>query len=181
MEEKYRSVGISDIDEPICHRKYAAQAIKGIVELGILSGYTTKILLESSHVTVYGIDPIIPDSMDENLIGDINRIHELQNNYDRFAFIKDYSYNVAPTWNKEFDYLFIDANHHYESVKNDFECWFTLLSEGGVVSLHDSAANRGGPHWWEGPSKLADNLINDPRVEYLETIGTMTVFRKIAL
>lgn len=33
--------------------------------------------------------------------------------------------------------LFIDANHSKESVKADFENYFNLVSENGIILLHD--------------------------------------------
>lgn len=164
-------------DEKIFHKEISNKCKIGIVELGVLHGDTTKILLDNSDVIVYGIDPIIPDSMNKDLIGDINKIKNLEKN-ERFIFIKDFSYNVIKDWNNKFDYLFIDADHRYEYVKQDFEDWFPFLSKGGVVALHDSAANRGGPFFWDGPSQLSDELLNDDRVEYLDTIFTLTAFRK---
>jgi len=35
------------------------------------------------------------------------------------------------------DFVFIDANHTYESVKQDIEAWFPKVRKGGVISGHD--------------------------------------------
>lgn len=37
----------------------------------------------------------------------------------------------------KFDFVFIDANHHYESVKEDLELWVPKIREGGFASGHD--------------------------------------------
>ena len=37
----------------------------------------------------------------------------------------------------EIDFLFIDANHSYESVKTDFFGFLPLVKEGGIIVLHD--------------------------------------------
>ena len=179
MEEKYLTNLVSPNGESDCHKKYAKQSKTSIVELGVLFGETSKLLLDNSECIVYGIDPIIPDSMNVNLIGNIDKINKLVEEYkDRFLFFKDYSHNVVKNWNQLISYLFIDANHVYESVKKDFEDWFPFVEQGGIISIHDSTANRGGPHWWSGPSQLADELILDNRVEYIESFGVLTVFRK---
>ncbi|HDY89715.1 MAG TPA: class I SAM-dependent methyltransferase, partial [bacterium] len=107
-------------------------------------------------------------------------IEKNNKDYPNFVFINDYSFNVIKHFeHKQFDYLFIDADHHYANVKIDFEDWFSKLLPGGMVSLHDSAANRGGPLEWPGPSQLADELLKDPRVEYIETVYCLTIFRKL--
>jgi hypothetical protein len=160
------------------HVKYARLSTNTIVEIGVLYGDTTKILLNNTQYKVVGIDPIIPDSMNVSLVGDLGRIEEIGKEYDKFSFIKDYSYNVVKTWNEQIGYLFIDGDHNYDAVKRDFEDWFPWVADGGFISIHDSTANRGGAYNWPGPSKLADELILDPRVEYLESAGVLTVFKK---
>ena len=37
------------------------------------------------------------------------------------------------------DFLFIDAGHRYSDVKQDFENFSPLVSEGGIIALHDVA------------------------------------------
>ena len=176
--DKYTS-DISRGGERWAHIKYAHRSQDNIVEIGVLSGATTGLLLRHSMCTVYGIDPIIPDSMDENLIGDISKISILKAIYPKFVFIKDYSYNVVKTWDKEIDYLFIDGDHNYEAVKQDFTDWFPHVKSGGVISFHDSAANRGGPKFWPGPSQFVDEILYDERLKYINTVQTMTIFKKL--
>jgi predicted O-methyltransferase YrrM len=38
---------------------------------------------------------------------------------------------------QELDYLFIDGDHRYEGVKQDFELYAALVRKGGVIALHD--------------------------------------------
>jgi hypothetical protein len=45
------------------------------------------------------------------------------------------------------DYLHIDAGHSYENVKEDFDLYSQILSENGIISIHDT------------DSKYADNYI----------------------
>jgi len=149
-----------------------------IVEIGVLFGQTTKVILENTTAKVYGIDPIIPDSMNSALIGDVHKIKELETIHPNFIFIKDYSFNVVKNWDKKIDYIFIDGDHTYNAVKQDFEDWYPHVKSGGIISIHDSSANRRGPSFWPGPSKLADELIKDDRLEYIETLTALTIFKK---
>jgi len=152
----------------------------GIVELGVLHGETSERFCQANpNVRVYGVDPIIPDSMNAKLIGNINKIHAVGAKYRNFVFIREYSYNLVKHFDKRFDYLFIDASHIKEDVKRDFEDWFPKLEPGGYVSLHDSGIGRGGPYHWPGPSQLADELIKDPRVKYVATVYSLTIFKKL--
>jgi len=40
---------------------------------------------------------------------------------------------------KKLDFLFIDGDHTYEGVKNDFEMYSQLVRHGGVIAFHDIA------------------------------------------
>ena len=40
---------------------------------------------------------------------------------------------------QELDYLFIDGDHTYEGVKQDFELYAPLVRKGGVITIHDIA------------------------------------------
>lgn len=180
MSKNYQSDNSAYAGELESHRASAAQAKDVIVEIGILFGDTTRALLESSTCSVYGIDPIVPDSMNEALIGSVEKIEALTKEFTRFTFIKDFSYNVVKTWDKQIDYLFIDGDHKYESVLQDYNDWLPFVKIGGIIGIHDSAVNRGGPMYWPGPSRLADELIQASNLEYLETRHTLTVFKKIA-
>lgn len=161
------------------HKKYARLATKGILEIGVLDGYTSRILLEASlGVRVYGIDPLIPDSMNPGMVGNLANIQAIMNHYPKYTFIKDYSFNVSPSWEKPLDYIFIDGSHEYDEVKRDFMEWCPLLSPGGYISLHDSAYGRGGTEHWPGPSQLAMEILTAGELIYLETVGDLTVFKK---
>jgi hypothetical protein len=39
------------------------------------------------------------------------------------------------------DYLHIDGNHSYDGVKNDFELYSTIMSENGIITIHDTDQN----------------------------------------
>ena len=39
------------------------------------------------------------------------------------------------------DFLFIDGDHTYEGVKQDFEMYSPLLNKNGIIAFHDSVSN----------------------------------------
>lgn len=47
-------------------------------------------------------------------------------------------YNFFIKEDIKIDYLHIDAGHSYEDVKRDFDLYTTLLSEYGIISIHDT-------------------------------------------
>ena len=69
------------------------------------------------------------------------------------------------------DYLHIDAGHSYENVKEDFDLYSQLMSENGIISIHDTDPNyadkyiitnevkdRGDFDDWSGPVQLAKEI-----------------------
>jgi len=52
------------------------------------------------------------------------------------------TYNqVSELVDDSIDFLFIDGDHTYEGVKQDFEMYSKLVSEGGIIALHDIATH----------------------------------------
>ena len=43
---------------------------------------------------------------------------------------------------RKLDFLFIDGDHHYESVKSDFEWYGSLVRVGGLICVHDTHFSR---------------------------------------
>lgn len=176
-ETKYLSV---NSDESAAHSELTRQCVLGIVEIGVLHGDTSRLFLANSTVPVFGIDPIIPDSMMKSLHGSEESIRQKTREFGlRYHFIRDYSENVVGGFDFPFDYIYIDGDHNYSAVKRDWEQWFPKLAVGGIIVFHDSAVNRGGPGFWLDPSRLVDEIMFDPRLEYLKTIRAATFFRKV--
>jgi hypothetical protein len=54
------------------------------------------------------------------------------------TFIKGYSMDVVKTIPEEsLDFVYIDANHYYDFIKEDLREWSKRVRKGGVVSGHD--------------------------------------------
>jgi hypothetical protein len=71
------------------------------------------------------------------------------------------------------DFLFIDGDHTYEGVKLDFDLYSNLLSDNGVVVIHDtdeeyektlivSEDSKKEHHRFDGPSRLVKELEKIP-------------------
>jgi hypothetical protein len=57
---------------------------------------------------------------------------------DDIVAMKEYSVEASKKFPDEFfDYVYIDANHSYESVKEDIEHWYPKVKPGGYISGHD--------------------------------------------
>jgi hypothetical protein len=151
-------------------------------EIGVLNGETSAFFLnEFPELTLLGIDPLIPDSMEASLIGSIEIIERnVAIHKDRWKLLMDYSYRVHNIFQENyFDFIFIDGDHTYEAVSQDFELYLSKVKKGGLVFMHDSRMNRGGANFHVGSSKFADHIIaNDTRVNLLGEAFSLTAFIK---
>ena len=73
---------------------------------------------------------------------------------------------------ERFSLIFIDGNHSYDNVKEDFEMWSQCLVEGGVIGFHDS--DTGMP----GPKRVIAEVKRRPDFEFFSLVGQLTSFRK---
>lgn len=85
-------------------------------------------------------------------------------------------YNFFVKEDIKIDYLHIDAGHSYEDVKQDFELYSKLLSEKGIISIHDTDKSFSEDYiitkdiidqdhfidFNNGPAKFMNELLKDP-------------------
>lgn len=151
-------------------------------EIGVLYGETSFFFLrEFENLYLTGIDPLIPDSMESSLIGNFETIEKNIGIYkDRWQFYQDYSFNIHNKFkNESFDFVFIDGDHTYNAVSQDFELYLPKVKNGGLVFMHDSRMNRGGANFHVGSSQFADHIIeNDSRVTLVGEAFSLTCFIK---
>jgi hypothetical protein len=152
------------------------------VEIGVLNGETSGFFLnEFSNLHLIGIDPIIPDSMEASLIGNLEIIQEnVKANVLRWTFYQNYSFNVVNQFDDaSVDFIFIDGDHTYQAVEQDYSLYFPKIKSNGLIFLHDSRMFRGGANFHVGSSQFADFIIaNDSRIELIGEAFSLTCFRK---
>ena len=90
----------------------------------------------------------------------------------RVRFHRAYSHVAATSFEPGyFDWVYIDANHQYEFVKNDLEAYYPLVKPGGFLCGDDY----GEQGWWEiGVEDAVDEFVADKGLE-LHTRGTQFV------
>ena len=66
-------------------------------------------------------------------------------NYNNIRKIKKLSIEASKDFSDNFfDCVYVDANHDYESVKEDILHWISKIKKGGFISGHDYHQNAGG-------------------------------------
>ena len=117
------------------------------IELGVFKGEFSKVILNNWSGTLYLIDvwrPLPVEEYDdvsnnqyhsnaysnviENIKGYENRAFMLRmNSIDAIELFRD----------QTLDFIYIDANHTYESAKEDIQLWYPKIKVGGMISGHD--------------------------------------------
>lgn len=102
------------------------------VEVGVKEGWNALNILEYYTGHLYLVD------IWEN-IDDFNHCKELLKSYiDRVTFIRCSSIEAAELFkNESLDFVYIDADHKYKSVKSDYNAWKDKIRQGGIISGHD--------------------------------------------
>ncbi len=75
---------------------------------------------------------------------------------------------------KKIDLLFIDGNHDYDAIKEDYFLWSGLIPPGGVIVLHDVGAIH-----VDGPRRVAEEFIfGNSKWKNARIVGEMIVATK---
>lgn len=114
-----------------------------IVEIGSFKGRSTCCLAlgcKNTNKHVFAIDTFNGNNVDFDKRDFFKEFWFNIQKCDVSAYvtpIRKYSTEVANTWNKNIDMLFIDGSHQYEDVIADFSGFFPCVVAGGIVAVHD--------------------------------------------
>lgn len=119
-------------------------------EIGVLAGQTFQRLVDQCpNLELWGIDPLTPQPMTEFSDGGFRyKQHdwiELQRNMQEFCeanprahWHRMLSEEAAPLFaDASLDFVFIDANHDSEHVRQDIMLWTPKVKPTGFVTGHD--------------------------------------------
>jgi len=176
--------------------RYAGGSTR-LLEIGAAYGSSSLLLLAASpdRARVWSVDPFVQDSRGR-FCASARACHD---NVTRALEAAGWSWAVAKwtlmvadsetacaEWHdrgEPLDFLFIDGDHRYDAVRRDFESWERFVVKGGHILIHDSRRLAGAPdhvfnRGWQGPTRLAQELAGDRRVELVEEVFSLSVFRK---
>ena len=149
-----------------------AKKRRKIAEVGAWRGRTTRALADNTLGTVTVVDTWLgsPEQKaelpPEQLFSDFRQ--NLGDRIGKTVFpLRSSSMDAARTLRERgetFDFVFVDADHAYESVRADIEAWRPLVSAGGVLAGHDYQ-----PGIWPGVVRAVDETLPDRRLE----VGTI--------
>lgn len=123
---------------PSVHRQTFVDLVKAQgwtlgAELGVDKGILTRgLVLSCPHLRLIGVD-VFPDRERSR------RVFELEDAYPDRLDVYQMTTREASTGvsDASLDFVFIDADHGYEAVKDDIHCWAPKVRPGGWVGGHD--------------------------------------------
>lgn len=151
-----------------------------IVEIGTYRGRSAIALafgsLLGNHNRVYAIDPHIEF---QGIFGGKFGIQDQAELYQNIveagvghivAVISLHSVEAAKSWSaRNVGLLWVDGDHHYEAVRQDYEAWCPFLIEGGILAFHDSST--------PGVKQLIDELVGEGKILPLEEVESLYCFK----
>lgn len=152
---------------------------KTIVEIGCYEGKTSAALARGGldMKRVYSIDPFFRGRLGFCYGELIARNHFKRQRLNNVELIAGFSHDVAATCDLQIDLLFVDADHSYESVRQDWEDWSQKVRKGGTIALHDCRIAANSPEYL-GSMKFYDNdLRRMDGIEEIDGVDTLAIFR----
>jgi predicted O-methyltransferase YrrM len=138
---------------------------KNVLEIGSLLGWSLKRFIENApkDSNIISIDFPVREfvnpsdsRVDQQEFGHLIlwKRWAKQNNVNLFVLpfssFQQTTLEQVKTISKELDFVFIDGDHRYEAIKNDYYFYSPLVRKGGIIAFHDIAENEegGGHRFW---------------------------------
>ena len=170
--------------ERACLRRHAAKKTR-LVEIGVWHGVNTKAFREamSPEGVILAVDPFQRFFFGIRGFGWARRIahREVEKTSNgRVVWIERLGKEVPSLAEVQpflpVDFLFIDGDHSYEGLRDDWQAWKNHVAAGGIVALHDSRCRNGC-----GSERFTrDVILEDAGFEQVEAIDSLTVLRRKA-
>jgi len=153
---------------------------KHIVEIGTYKGGSAslisvylpkKIKLTTIDIFKIPIKGSIPPKGKYPTYKQAKKTIEKQGKIKKVNIIKNTSKKVAKDWKKKIDILFIDGDHRYKGIKEDFKNWEPHLIKKGIVLIHDIN--------FKGISKLIKEILKNKNFTKIEKSGNLIAIEKI--
>lgn len=118
-----------------------------IAEIGVENGDNALSMLDNMSIShLYLVDCYLSyadyltslTSQQEQNSRYFKMFFQLKKYFDRATLVTRFSSFASTLFsNSFFDYVYIDANHDYQNVKQDINLWWSKVKEGGVLGGHD--------------------------------------------
>jgi len=157
--------------------------------VGVFDGWTSEVLLRTfPDLRLWLVDAWKPYN-DDSHMGKQDRDY-FQRAFEETMFwtkfaedrrftLRESSPSAAVRFHEgSLDFVFIDADHRYEAVRDDIRAWWPKLRSGGALCGHDYAIHRDGDGIW-GVQRAVDEFAKSQSLE--TTVlqdGVWCIYRK---
>jgi predicted O-methyltransferase YrrM len=164
-----------------------ASGRRRLVEIGVWHGVTTRMLRQvmSSDGILFAVDPYPPSHLGFSVQQRIAHREVCRERRGTVQWLQTTGVKAAELFpgltQALADFVFIDGDHSYQGLKDDWESWSPLVAGGGIVALHDSRSTPSRPIDDAGSVRYtAEMIVTDTRFSVLDVIDSLTVLRRIS-
>jgi len=167
-------------DEKACLARYASNK-KLALEIGTYMGVSASIIANSlsKDGTLYCIDPFEKKNNETNPKYKIaERELKRADVFSKIFFLIGYSSdeNIKEQIPGKLDFIFVDGDHSYEGLENDWQIVLSKLDSKGIVCLHDTTIPERDLNRDFGSVKFFNDIIrSDKDFSLLETVYSMNI------
>ncbi|MGF1579478.1 MAG: class I SAM-dependent methyltransferase [Gemmataceae bacterium] len=167
-----------------CLARHASGREK-LAEIGVWHGVTTCVLrgVMASHGVLYAVDPYPVGRLGfsfQRIIArrEVRRVPNGELVWMRLTGAEA-AKKIAEDGLGPVDLVFIDGDHTYEGLRQDWEGWSPLVCPGGTVALHDSMPTPDRDIESIGSVRYTREIVSkDPRFERVEVVDSLSVFQR---
>jgi predicted O-methyltransferase YrrM len=149
--------------------RYARNA-QTVCEIGCFEGKTTAALARSTSGTVFSVDPFFKGRVGISYTEKIAGLHCKRQRAENVVFLRGFSVEVARVFEHSIDFLFIDADHRYEAVVQDWASWVPKVRTNGIIALHDCKLAKNSPEY-VGSMRFYDTDV--PKYPYVKEVASV--------
>ncbi len=189
-EIRYKSLMKLKLWRDFILNKYAGHPINTVIEIGTYHGGTLWMFSQFSANGANLISIDLPEGnfaagsnphefyFMKNYIGRFEPVHQGLKHLQNFHYLRENSHDemtketvsaLLESFHSEVDLLFIDGDHSYEGVKQDYYMYQEFVKDGGLIIFHDINKHKQVPFC--RPHQFWQELKGKDSSQYLEIIG----------
>jgi predicted O-methyltransferase YrrM len=165
--------------------RYAQNRLRA-VEIGVAQGVTSKRLRAclAPEGELWAVDPYPPNRLGLRFSEMIahGEVASIEN--ARVRWVRRASTEAAALWRDERrpppDFVFIDADHSWKGISEDWEAWSGLVGPGAIIALHDSRSTPEHPMEAGSVHFTQSVVLQDSRFRLVEEVDSLTVVERRA-
>jgi len=138
---KFGALDASDISSHLSLLYFLVHLSKPgvIVELGTRDGQSTRALrMAADELGIRGVSVDLSPAPDSTFETGKNWTHLQEDDIVLANKLKDSDYRMKLLGTNSIDFLFLDTSHEYLHTKRELDSYWPLISDGGLLILHDS-------------------------------------------